>query len=403
MKLAVLSDIHAFNPETLARIGTTNAPSWEDITAGSEISAGLPFNCLIDLIESDRLRADFVICPGDIGHAADRSGIQYSWGWLESIRRSLEATEVLASIGNHDVDSHDLEHLHDPTNIIQSLQPKYPVVNGLARTNYFSKNFAIIEHADATFILLNTCAHQTDPETSRYGMIDEATLRDLKKAINLLTTKRRILICHHHPFRHEALDRADESAMKGGPELMDLLEENGEWLIIHGHRHYPNMLYGGGSNRSPLIVAAGSFSAILYPELSTRVRNQFLILEFDDNEVAETSLSMTGRVRAWEYHRGRGWVTPSSLEGIPDGAGFGYRGSMDSLRRDVEDNIHANLELGTLFPYSSLEETVPQLKFLLPRDRQMLLRDLVGSGVISVRPAENFAALSGDIFLTRRN
>src|SRR5690606_38544830 len=94
-----------------------------------------------------------------------------------------------------------------------------------------------------------------------HGRVSNYTLEDLRKTLDKEPRDDRIniLLCHHHPHKHQDIEQADYSAMVGGEKLIDLLREIplGSWLIIHGHKHQPRLIYGAGGALAPLIFGAG--------------------------------------------------------------------------------------------------------------------------------------------------
>jgi hypothetical protein len=67
-----------------------------------------------------------------------------------------------------------------------------------------------------------------------------------------------------------------------GQFLLDLLayDSNGDWVVLHGHKHCPKISYAAGGVTSPIVFSCGSIGAKLYPELNGNVRNQWYLLEF---------------------------------------------------------------------------------------------------------------------------
>jgi 3',5'-cyclic AMP phosphodiesterase CpdA len=398
LRIALISDVHAFSQGPKHGLGDNGDPSWVRAAPNSEDDKKGPFPALEALIENEGLAADLLVCPGDMGDKADRAGIQFTWGWLETIRRRLDAETLLATTGNHDVDSYDQEGRGDPTNAIMALQPPYPLDDAELRSEYWREGFTLLESDDQVIGLLNTCQSHLDQPSAERGKVTEEQLAFVESRIAHLDVTNRVLVCHHHPFRHDVIDRHDYSEADGGPELLRLLEDNGEWLVIHGHRHYPTISYAGGSSRAPAIVAAGSFSAVLYPELATRVRNQFTIVEIEGAAPITGTSGITGRVRSWEYNVARGWVKPQSQEGIPDRAGFGCRQTASQSAQEMQAAM-TKLDPGGFIVLDDLLVELPHLAYLSPRDREAALTELERSGIASVAPDRPFALKPKEIFL----
>src|SRR5437773_38935 len=66
LRIALLSDLHAHDNDPAA----PSDVSWL-VVAASEEPTLHPFAALHNLIEREQLRADYVVCPGDIGDKAN--------------------------------------------------------------------------------------------------------------------------------------------------------------------------------------------------------------------------------------------------------------------------------------------------------------------------------------------
>jgi hypothetical protein len=395
-KLAIVSDVHAFQPDAAATTRDAD-PSWVRTTDGPDHPRA-PFQALEHLIEDEELSAEYLLCCGDMGDKADSAGIAYTWGWLETIRRRLNATTI-ATTGNHDVDSYDQSRRHQPKVFIKALQPPYPIDNSKLQEEYWRRHVFTFSQPGVDIVVLDSCAdHQTRAEAER-GRVTDATLDELRQVVDHTAGPIKVLLLHHHPYRHDAIERSDYSELDGGPEVLRILENNADWLVIHGHRHYPAIAYAAGGARAPVIVASGSFGAFLYPELRTRVRNQFAILDVDGPGLVPGTSGITGFLRAWEFKFSTGWVRPQSDEGIPDLAGFGFRAGLDAALRIATDAL-AKLSPENFLQFSDITRLHPELRYLLPSDRQRLLRQLATMG-ITISPATHYWLYDTEIFLRR--
>jgi hypothetical protein len=102
--------------------------------------------------------------------------------------------------------------------------------------------------------------------------------------------------------------------MRAGDDLIQLLEESSpnQWLVIHGHKHYPKLQYARGtSGDAPVILSAGSTAAVAYPIYGPDGRNQVHLIEIDVDEAARLGLfQVDGNPR-------------TGLEGCPISAALG--------------------------------------------------------------------------------
>ncbi len=392
-KIAIISDIHAFQPEAGALPFREMDPSWARTLPGATEESRGPFQSLEALIKREGLDADYVLCCGDMGNAADPQGILFAWGWLQTIRARLGADWLIGTTGNHDVDSRDIYKTGVPTMSTRALAPPFPTDDEDVRDAYWADNVALHDMGDLDVVVLNTSAGHNDPALAKRGLVDAATLIKLEETVARTTKEKRVLLAHHHPYRHDAIDMDDYSALDAGPEVLKILQSNGPWLVVHGHRHYPNLVYAAGGVQAPVILAAGSFSARLYPELATRVRNQFHLIELDDPGAVDGTSGAAGRVRSWEYSISGGWAQPKSDEGIPDRSGFGYRDDLENAA-----DIVVNASSDRFVQLEDVFDAHPSLRYMLPTDRRDMLA-LVGKTGLNVNPSQHYSLLPSEIFL----
>lgn len=383
VRLAVLSDLHAY--DTAPR---GSEPSFLPATEEHQLAKHNPFEGLVELITQNNLKADYLLCPGDIGDKADPKGIAHAWHHLQRVANQLGNATYVASTGNHDMDSRSKFHNYDPTDVLKKLAPPYPVFDQSEVDRYWSRYYCVSEHPNCRIVSINSSAfHWLDTERD-HGRVSQSTLEWLREDL----TKREprpinILLCHHHPHLHKELSRIDASyeVMKDGDRLIDLLGDGdlGQWLIVHGHKHFPNISYAAGRTESPIVFSCGSFSARLYMELGTQARNQFYIIEIPLNKVKE--LGLVGNIHAWDWSDGKGWITPGESSGLTRLTPFGSRENPRSLATRLSDF------LGTKSYATWLEVVteIPSMEFLSPADLHALERILKKEHKLSIHRTDN--------------
>ena len=134
-----------------------------------------------------------------------------------------------------------------------------------------------------------------------------------------------ILLIHHHPLEYTAVDEPDRSTIVGGALLMQeiIKAQLGPWLIVHGHKHVPNLAYGPGGGDAPVIFSAGSLTAAFHMDQQPITRNQFYWLEFDPAAAEALETSIACRFRSWYWVPGSGWLPSPPGSGLPADGGFG--------------------------------------------------------------------------------
>jgi predicted phosphodiesterase len=366
VRIAVISDLHAFD-RTLLK---TDAPSFYDISSTGSDPLKNPPAGLLHLIRQEQLSADILIVAGDLCDKAHPTGLRHAWAWIQDCGRAMGASLIASTPGNHDMDSRHIYNDYDARGVLLNLSPRFPLPTESDATNdrFWARNFVGLDHNGVRLVLLNSAAyHGGQQDEIKHGRLSDNTLTEL--GVSLQTSKRfaiNILVCHHHPKQHHELGTIDDyEQMKNGDQLLELLGNGnyGHWIVVHGHRHYPKLEYSSGGSTSPLIFAAGSLCAVIYPEIQGRARNQFYIMHLD-----EAAAAPQGYINAWDWSLGQGWLHAQRRgSGIPYRAGFGWRGSIPKLADDVNRAV-----IAPYVDWESVTMAQPDVNFLLPSDLDAL-------------------------------
>lgn len=378
IRIAVLTDIHAFS----SKEGET--PSWINLAEDQSNATTNPFAGLRTAIDTDpNMRADIVICCGDMGDKGSPEGQQYVWQEIYKLKDALGGSLVLGTAGNHDMDSRFVNSKFDARGQLQALRPPFPIAENDRWLEYWARNFTVLNAEGARFVLLNSSAYhgyQKDKSPPEYlhGRISDRTLDALleqlrgngKAAAN-------ILVCHHHPLRSDQIKVEDYSEMLNGDRLINALIEAkvGPWLIIHGHKHLPRILYAPGGNVAPIIFSAGSFAAKLYPEYGDKARNEFYIIDLEVPGTTGTTSSLFGIVTTWQWTYGNGWNKPKSGQGLGAAAAFGARVDVAQEAADLAMALKASYA-GKSVEWDKICSDYKKLKHLIPEDFEIFLDHL---------------------------
>ncbi len=383
LRIAVVSDLHVFNgssediksPSTIGTADTQDAPERH------------PLRGLAYIIERDKLSADLLICPGDLSDKADPAAQIFAWKKLSELKDQLGAKHLLATAGNHDLDSRKQHDDHDPKGNLQSLTPMFPGVDEALCDRFWSRNFVVVELEDARIVLLNSSAfhgYGSDIKPEFYhGRISSKTISALRLALAGGEKRINILVCHHHPIPHNPVNEEDYSEMVGGDRLIDLLDcaEYGSWLLIHGHKHYPRLTYASGGSSSPIIFSAGSLSAFLYQRIASRARNQFYIIEIPVDDLDSLELDLAGTLTAWDWINMSGWQPAGAGSGLPHQVGFGWRESARPIAAMIAKKLEGK---STVVTGEELLAAFPRLRFLRPEDLEAVVWRLRSShGIVA--------------------
>lgn len=383
IRVAIISDLHAQELQSAAPSarGTNSAPTTQPEERRSHLILGQsetdpkqhPVAGLQEIIQKYDLNADILLCAGDIGDQARPSATRYAWEKVQEIAAAFSAASIYATAGNHDVDSRYSHNSHDARGALQQLTPPYPYDNQALNDQYWARHYVLHEQDHYRLLNLNSAAyHGGEPKEYKHGRITDATLAAIEGELQNSTSRPlNILLCHHHPLSCNPLDRSDYEVMRNGRRLLDMLGtgDYGRWLVIHGHKHYPRIAYDYGSATSAIILSAGSFSAVLYPELQTVARNQFYLVTVNTPEVEQHGL--VGTVQAFEWSIGTGWQRATATKNFPAYCGFGSQEQPEALCNKVISAL-----TDPITQWSAVQANVPQTQFLLPRDEENLIRAL---------------------------
>lgn len=390
LKILVISDIHAYAREPDGQ----GLPS--HVRAGDE-SVISPQYQFIDLIKRESVKADIIICPGDLGDKADSTGIQYAWAYLKRVAEISGARMIVSTVGNHDMDSRSINSEFDPKGLLLSLSPSFPlhVVEGTSQVcekqtsmHFWAYNFAHFDFLGIRFFILNSSAYHgygtKTHEELEHGRVSNATLKrfeDYIKANNIETIDAgnerpdvNILLCHHHLSKDGHAEDKDKSEIVGAHALIELLSrtENGRWLVIHGHRHR-SRLYQAGPSTGPWILSAASFGATRDRDYDNHSPNQVHLVTLEPRDVSRMAYPVAGTIKTWAWYRQtRGWQADQAPQsGLPPETGFGWRGSLEELAAEIDSKLSE--------PYLRMDDLkmmVPQLRYVQYFEMQELQKVL---------------------------
>jgi len=189
-------------------------------------------------------------------------------------------------------------------------------------------------------ILNSSAYHGGKPEEIEYGRISNYTIELLEKELKDTSPAPpiNIVLCHHHPHQFPEIFQDDDTydVMKNGQKLLNLVGNgrNGNWIVIHGHKHHARIAYAQGGNSSPVVLGAGSFSAVIYSELQSEARNQFYLIELPLNNQS----GLVGTIRTWDWTP-RGWMPAANRSGLPAVCKFGCRDSVQNLAHRIKQQL----------------------------------------------------------------
>lgn len=364
LTIAVLSDLHAapHNPDP-------SAPEVKLFSDGGPFAIhDHPLTSLHDLIRKDTRTAEIVICPGDMTNHADPGALAFIWAGLHSLTSQLRAKHLLATVGNHDLESRAPTLGDFPREHLMKLSPRFPVANDAKADHYWAHGYYITAISGIRFLVLNSCwLHEARDDLKR-GAITAYTLEKIRRDLETASGRHslNVAICHHHPHQHSELRLGEDDIMRNGQQFLDLIMEHGSWLVVHGHKHHPKIEYSAGQIQQPIVFAAGSFSGRLEGPNASVSRNYF-----HEIDISTHAATVKGRIRSWAWAFGLGWRKYSDTDWkFPCEFGFGFQGDIQDLGNQVRNQLAGKSIMG----WPELCKRVDNINFLMPRQMQALIR-----------------------------
>jgi 3',5'-cyclic AMP phosphodiesterase CpdA len=355
INIAIISDLHckhsSGNSQTSSNTYLTSDLLKKPVNRN-------PVESLKLVIKDKGLRADLLLCPGDITDKMDKQGLVTGWDHLEDLKVVFNAELLVATVGNHDVDSRKQQGKY-PFQMIKDLSDNFPTPDKTQNSTYWSSNFSILSTEIYDLLIFNSCYSHVGEAEARESIITSETLQELDKLLSKIKDngKSKIAMCHHHPMKHSNMDYKDGDSIEKGDLFLTLLEKKNFKLVIHGHKHDPRLNYSG----SLPIFGCGSFSSMAnLLDLGAENTFHFVELNIEDNN---------GIIKTWIYRPKSGWTQKLDTY-FPCFTGFGARPDIQSLANQCVTYVNSQDE--TSIKYDNLIRHLPVLKYLIPSEQEKL-------------------------------
>lgn len=356
LKIAVISDLHCRHSSGK---GLTDVNTYLTTDLFPTPINRNPVESLRAMIKGN-ITADLLLCPGDITDKCDPQGLITGWEHLSKISTSLGARKLIATVGNHDVDSHKIVNQDKNAFDLVKRLLEYPTPDPAANTLFWGSEYCIIEEDDFLVLSINSSFNHTDKESAKMSQIEQKTIDAIEKDLNDRDLKKiKIALTHHHPMIHSNMDYKDTDFLDKSDVLLSLLDRLDFAICIHGHKHDPRLEY---KNSIP-VFAAGSFSSTMNI-LDIKADNTFHLITIEKG-------TRQGVIESWVYSPKNGW-TQKKDSYFPCFTGFGNRGNIEQIASDIAKWF--NDAAKEYMNYSDLLIEFPQLKNLVPDD-QIKLND----------------------------
>lgn len=324
IKMGIISDLHC-HPSNVSYGSETFLKS--DLLRNNK--GNHPVEALLELIDSQTICTDLVICPGDFSNKADVQGFISGWNFVLEIAKKLNSKEIIATVGNHDVPSRDPK-VTDIFETAKGIGNNFPMKDKDLVKDFWNDGFCLFEQDDFQILVINTVKfHNNESEINR-GKISKEQLDNIEEKLTKSATEKiKIALCHHHPIQHERLGLGSHDLMILGNELVDLLNKKKFDLLIHGHKHDAWLRYSSGSNSLP-VFSSGSFSATGHILFNDR-KNTFHTIQINKKEGERAK----GIIETYEFYIGSGWQKSLGQQSLPFSIGFGLDNKIDIILNEI--------------------------------------------------------------------
>lgn len=374
LRLAIISDLHCLH-SSKDKEGSKSSYLYSD-NLRQPISKH-PISALKELITSEKLLVDYLICPGDITHQVDAQGLISGMGFLKEINKAIRSKDIIISTGNHDVDTfrkHD--NLENALALVKKFSEFYPTKDLTLNKNYWANGYCIIKKKNFNVINLNSCSNLLAIIDKKKIIIDESIIDNIKKELEEFPVSKNdfnIIVLHHHPIKHsntDELDYPDNDSLGNGEKLLDSLRPFGFDFVIHGHKHWARISNYNSTN----VFCSGSFSSTANVSF-TSYTNLFHIIE-----LVKDGKKTKGKIFSWDYSHQHGWAKSTDSRKIPYLTGFGTDKKTEIIAQEIIEAIDASGK--TFISREELIKNIPEFDFLNMESQQELTEALKNRNIV---------------------
>ncbi|MCX2575706.1 metallophosphoesterase family protein [Pedobacter sandarakinus] len=387
LKIAVISDLHC-HPE---QIEFSKNNTWLFSDKLRLPTTEHPVENLLGIIEAEKIEVDLVLSPGDFTHQSDKQGFFSGWSYVNELARALKAKEVIATIGNHDIDS---RHTHSKYSfdIPKKISQSFPIEKDRLK-NFWDTGFTFIEESEFQILVVNSTHYHTHSEKDNpmenpvvKGKMDLAQIEQIENYLkeNNDQKKIKIALVHHHPIQHARQKLGEHDFIENGENFLNVLGDFKFDLLIHGHKHDPWLRYSPTQSGFSLpILSSGSFAATNQISWISKF-NYFHLIEISKVE----EIPATGILETFTYKNGIGWKKDKE-DGFYPFSGFGYLDNLQSIVDKVKEKL-AETTNGML-KWDLIIENIPEVQHLTPDkmeelEEKFLIENILLTSKIGVRP-----------------
>ncbi|MDO6820213.1 metallophosphoesterase [Zobellia sp. 1_MG-2023] len=343
-----------------------------------------PVESLVKIIRDDKITTDLTLCPGDFTNKSNKQGFISGWEYSLEIHRELKGKEIIATLGNHDLDSYGSasEYSYE---IAKGIKRGFPYKDSNDCDKFWSKGCDFIEKEDYRVLVLNSSHFHYNKLSAKSGKVGDDTLDFIRDYLAKIDdTKFFIVLAHHHPIDHSRLNLGEEDKIVNSDELLEILGKAKADIFVHGHKHDPLLRYHScrTSNCKIPILSSGSFSSTSNITFTGKKNT------FHKVDLIRTDSGNKGKIKTWSFLPRSGWKNRYDVDGFHINTGFGYMGEVNTLATNIKSLV-GNREM---VKWAEIVSSIPDIEHLIPTQSDELAEllnknDLIlGGGSISEPP-----------------
>lgn len=327
-----------------------------------------PVESLIRTIKKDEIEVDLTLCAGDLTNKSDVQGFISGWDFTLEINKELSGNEVIATLGNHDVDSYETFTTYS-LEIAKGIKKDFPLKDDDDRDKFWSKGCVFVEGSTYRILVINSSHYHYNKIEAASGKVGDDLINYIQEYLeDKNDNKISIVLAHHHPIDHSRSDLGEDDKIVNGDKLLEALAPFKFDLFIHGHKHDPLLRYHTfhGSNGRIPILSSGSFSAKSNLGWTSR-RNTFHKID-----IVKNGEQCNGKITTWTFIPRNGWKIMNDDEGFHPYTGFGYQGSIEGLFKIISEQVGET----SCKKWSEILEIIPEVEHLIPTEADELYETL---------------------------
>ncbi len=370
MKIAVISDLHIgdearsedFRPESYSTSTCIDKCYKDDF---------------ISFVHKKGITADYLIITGDITNQATLCEFELAKNIIPDLASSMNIPEdhVICIPGNHDVDWKIMDGVTGRDLELRKALRYNTFLSGFATDNanllelVKDPFYTIWDFEDLLIIGINSAFHDTKDSKIHNGLASDSVIKSIEDKLCQLSqpiTKPKIFIVHHHPYQYSTgSDEPDVSIMHNAEELIKMLSKNQIDMIIHGHKHVPNITSHSFNGLHPVtVLCAGSFSVLLEQKLNGTILNTFHVITFEEKG---ESPYVKGYIENYSYAYPHKWSECKKINSrLVSKQGFGEYGDIHIWKTKLLPVIDQKIKENNVVEWHSLHEDFPELEYCHP-------------------------------------